>query len=212
MLILFHATISTLIPIYITDLGWPKYKNKPLLKKTGLFFSFLGLVSVVLFWMVFLIEYKLEPMYKDYTPNDDLIGGSIVIVLLLIWLTYFFRKNKVSKKFKLFSTKIFWLAGFLFQGINVLMPYILAEINVPGNNTIFWQFILILAVLWFVFYQILNQKVTKRHLVNLIFGSVFFWISFSPVNEFANGIVGIVFAGLIILILLIRWRKIALKN
>jgi len=46
MLILFHATISTLIPIAIVDLLWPKYKDVPLLKKRGLILAFAGISSV----------------------------------------------------------------------------------------------------------------------------------------------------------------------
>lgn len=39
MLIFFHATISTLIPIKFVDLLWPDYKDKPLIGKRGMIVS-----------------------------------------------------------------------------------------------------------------------------------------------------------------------------
>jgi hypothetical protein len=115
MLILFHATISTLVPIVIADLLWPKYRNKPLLKKRGLMFSFIGLTLVVIIWMVFVIGKKFDLAYIHYHPNNLLIISSLVIVLLLIWLAYKYKNSRLStNKIILFSPFIFAIAGFLF--------------------------------------------------------------------------------------------------
>lgn len=43
MLTIFHGTMSTFIPILITEISWPDYKDKPILGKKGLVF-----LSVVL--------------------------------------------------------------------------------------------------------------------------------------------------------------------
>ncbi len=212
MLILFHATISTLIPIVIADLLWPKYRNKPLLKKRGLMFSFIGLTLVVIIWMVFVIGQKFDLAYIHYHPNNLLIISSLVIVFLLIWLAYKYKNSRVStNKIILFSPFIFTIAGFLFQGLNLFVPSILAERQVSGTISITVQISIAVIALLFIIGQIYHKDITKSHIVSLIFGSIFFWILIAFILEL-NGIFGMSIVGIITLVLLIIWGKIVLKN
>ena len=213
MLILFHGTMSTLIPITIAELLWPEYRNRPLLKKRGLIFSFTGLIFVVTFWMIFIIGKKLDPAYTNYSPDNLLIISSILVIFLLIWLAYKYRDNRISKnKFSLCSPFAFGIAGLMFQAANLFLPSVLAETRIPGIITILTQIIFATVALLFIVYQIYNQNITKRHIVSLIFGSILFWIFLTPINEFVNGVFGIFVFGIISLILLIIWSRTVLKN
>jgi len=213
-LVLLHGTLSTLIPIAISELIWPEYKNQPLLKKRGLFFTSVGLILIVVFWMVVVIGQKTEAMYENYTPDIILVMGSILVLFLLFWLAYKYKDSRfVFGKCRVFPPLVFGIAGFLFQAVNVLLPNVLAESFVASSVTVYSQVFLVVIVLTFIFCQVYNRSVTKRHIVSLIFGSVFFWILISPITEHnINGAFGLSFVGIIALIMLIAFRRRALKT
>ena len=83
--------------------------------------------------------------------------------------------------------------------------------------TVFVQFIEVAFVLLFVFYQIYHQNTTKRHIVSLVFGSILFFILLTPISEFGetanpDPTQGMFAVGIIVLILLIIWRHVVLRN
>ncbi len=217
MLILFHATMSTLIPIAITELTWPEYRDVPILKKRGIILSFIGIILFAIFWTVFVVS---EGIYEkvNYHPDPSLIAGSCFVVILLIWLAYKYKNTRIStSRIPVFSPFVFVIAAFLFQALNLFTPSILAEFKVAGIITIAVQFILIVFVLLFLVYQIYHINITKRHIVSLISGSILFFILLTPVNEFVEGVnpdpaQGMFAVGIISLILLIIWRRNVLKN
>jgi hypothetical protein len=217
MLILFHATISTLIPIAIVDLLWPEYKDVPLLKRRGLILAFAGISSVTILGMVFMGTQGGNNMIP-YHPNPLLLTGSFVVVVLLAWLAYKYKNSRISTyKAFLLPPFVFGIAGFLFQAFNLLMPNKLAETNISAAITLLAQFILVALVLLFVAYQICHQNIAKRHIVSLIFGSILFYILLTPVYEFFGGVSpnpmrGMLAVGIVSLILLIIWRHIVLKK
>ncbi len=213
MLILFHGTMSTIIPIEVADLLWPEHKNSPLLSKRGVIFSSAGLILVTVFWMIFAVGQKSDSAYADYRPNNLLITGSILIVLLLIGLAHKYRDSRISEnKFRLLPPFAFGIAGFIFQATNIFLPNALAEFKTPGIITILVQVILAAMTLLFIGYQVYHRNETRQHTVSLVFGSILFWIFLTPVHEFSNGISGILLFGMISLALLILWRRTALHN
>ena len=217
-LTLYHATISTLIPIAIIELLWPEYKDVPLLKKRGLTLAFTGIILVTVFWMIFMVAQQGDAAYMNYHPNPLLLVGSFAAVVLLAWLAYRYKNSRIStNKAFLLPPFVFGIAGFLFQAFNLLMPNMLTEANVSAPITLLAQFILVALVLLFVAYQIYHQNITKRHIVSLIFGSILFFILLTPVHEFAVGVnpdptQGMLAVGIVSLILLILWRRTVLKN
>ena len=222
MLTIFHATISILIPIAIVELLWPEYRNIPLLKKKGMFLSFVGIMLMTAFWIVLIFigaQSGLSgPNFFDYNPNSLLIIGSIIIIFLLIWLAYKYRNSRISTdKVRLRSPYIFGIFGFLFMAFNLFMPNILAGSNVPAKITITAQLIFILLTLLFVIFQLFHNNITKRHITSLIFGNLLFWILLTPIYEFnlANNpdpTQGMLIVGILVLIFLIIWRRIVLKK
>jgi len=211
MLILFHATVSTLIPIAIVDLLFPEYRERAVLKTKGMVLSLIGLVSIVLFHIIFIIGKKLEPMYENYTPRPLLIGGAIASVFLLILLAYKYRNSRISSETGLLSPPAFGVCGFIFMALNLFIPSVLEDHNIHGAISILLQCILAGCTILFMVYQIYNRRITHSHLAHLIFGSLLFWILLTPVYEL-KGIRGISLVGIGVLILLIIWRKQGFKG
>lgn len=212
MLILYHATISTLIPIAMIDLLWPQYKTTPLLKKKGLIITLIAVIITTIAVMV-LIWIQQTEFATPYVPNPVLLLGSVIVIIILIWLTSRFRSNIITtQKLPLSHPFIFGLFGFFLQIGNLLIPNILAENQVNGHITIFVQIIGITIFLLFVKYQLLHKKITKNHLSSFIFGSILFFIVLTPIHEFINGTIGMFIVGLVSLMLLVYWRRIVLKQ
>lgn len=217
MLTLYHATLSTLIPIAIAELMWPRYKDVPLLRKRGLILSSAG-ISLVTIWGLIFMGTPVGDKMIPYYPNPWLLIGGFAVVVLLIRLAKKYRENRVAtNKLFLFPPFIFGILGFLFMLSALIVPGSLAQAQVPASITILVQFVGVALVLLFVFYQIYHQNITKRHIISLIFGSILFFILLTPVQEFVAGInpdptQGMSAVGIISLILLIIWRHIALKN
>lgn len=209
-LILYHATISTLIPIAMVDLLWPQYKSTPLLKKKGLILTFAAVIATTAIMMV--IVWNLQAEYPiPYIPNPVLLLGSIAVIFVLIWLAYNFRNGIVTTQtLPLFHPFVFAVFGFFLNLGNLFLPYILAENNVDGLVTILVQCIGIIFVLLFVKYQLLHQKITINHVSSFIFGSILFWIVITPIQEFINHSTGMFIIGIIGLVLLVYWRHIVL--
>jgi hypothetical protein len=216
-LILYHAIVSMLIPITIVGLLWPKYSSTPLLKRTGLTLNIVGLSLVTVFGMIFMGTKEGDKMVP-YHPNPLLLVGSLASVVLLTWLAYKYRKSRISMKTAfIFSPLGFGVIGFLFQVFNLFVPNMLAKAKVPAPMTLFIQFCEIILVILFTAYQIYNQKITTRHIVWLIFGSLLFFILLTPIQEFAPGTnpdptTGMIIVGIISLVLLIIWMRTVLKN
>ena len=77
-LTLYHATMSTLIPIAIVDLAWPRYRDVPLLKKRGLVLASAGLVFITLIGMVFIgtmVEGAMVPFHPHPPAVDRRVPG-----------------------------------------------------------------------------------------------------------------------------------------
>ncbi len=205
VLLTFHATLSTLIPILIVDLTWPEYKKINLIGKRGLVLTFIGLISIVLLGMRFMgtmVDGKMIPYY----PNPSLLIGSFIIILILIYLGHKFREKRIKSEQKIFPTYIFAIAGFLFMLAFTIVPHQIAQAKIPLSILIGYQILVILGGLIFLYYQLLNKNITVVHLVSLIFGSLMYLIIFAVFLEL-NGIFGMSVVGIISLIILIIWKK-----
>jgi hypothetical protein len=211
-LILYHATISTLIPITMVELLWPQHKSTPLLKKKGLILTFLGVIAVTVLLMN--VVWMQQAEYSiPYVPDPVMLLGSIVVILLLIWLAFYFRKSSISTHtLPLLHPFVFAVFGFFLHLGNLFIPSILAENQVNGAITILVQCIGIIFVLMFVKYQLLHQDIKRNHVVSFVFGSILFWIVLTPIQEFINGSFGMFTVGAISFVLLVYWRHVVLKK
>ena len=83
VLLTFHATVSTLIPLLIVDLTWPEFQKKSLLNKNWIIYSFACLISVSLVGLSFMgtiINNKMIPYY----PNPLLLIWSFFLILFFM--------------------------------------------------------------------------------------------------------------------------------
>jgi len=205
MLLTFHAVISTLIPILIIDLTWPKYKKVSVIGKKGLGLVFLGLSLIVFFGLKFMgtiINNQMIPYY----PNLILLFGSLFLVLFLIFLGYKFRNSQFVSTNNIFKPKIFAIFSFFFMILFMNVPYELAKNNVNQFGLIFYQLFLVLILLIFTFYQIYNKNITNDHFISIVFGSLFFWCIFAILLEF-QGFLGMSIIGVLAFFILIKWKR-----
>jgi hypothetical protein len=208
-LIFFHATLSTLIPIAITDLLWPEYKDVPLLKKRGIAFSSAAIIFITIIGMIF-IGTMMDGKMIPYYPDPWLIIGSVVLVIALIWLAYRYKgKALLTNKFKVLSPLAFGIFSFLFAAFIMVLPSFLASGKASAIITIAVQLSLAALALLFIFYQLCNKALTKHHIISLIFGALLFWTLNAFIVSFSNPTMFPV--GAAALILLFYWRREMLK-
>lgn len=204
MLTIFHGTLSTFIPILITEISWPDYKYKPILGKKGLIFFTCGFVAVILWGLIYIGSSK---NYSDvYRPDALTLVLTFILVIVLVLGAYFSRKAKINLK-NIYVLPIFLLGfiAFLFQAVNLLLPGFLVSQNIGAEITIIIQILLFLLLITFMILEIFNKNVEKRHLISFVFGSILFWILFTPILEFNQGNKGILYIGVLTLIILILW-------
>ena len=209
MLTAYHATISTLIPIAITESLWPRHKNVSLLGGRGLKLTFTGFILVTVFGMIFFGTEQNGDM-TPYYPNPLLLVGSFVIVLILVWLAYRYRTSRIStSSMPLLPPLILGIGAFIFQALNIFVPNALATNDVPGTTALAVQLVGRVLVLLLIIYQLWHRDLMLRHIVALVSGSVTFFLIFGTIAGFASGMLAV---GIIGLILLIRWRRVVLRD
>ena len=211
-LTLYHATMSTLIPIAIVDLAWPRYRDVPLLKKRGLVLASAGLVFITLIGMVF-IGTMVEGTMVPFHPHPLLLIGGFLVVAALIWLARRYRDSRiVTSKPTLKRPLWFGVGGFLFMLLNLIIPAILAEAGTREAVTIGVQLVFIALVLRLVATQLYHVDRIQRHVVALITGAVLPLILLTPVHELVQGLNpdpagGMILVGVAALVLLVGWRR-----
>ena len=204
MLTIFHLTLSTYIPILITEINWPDYKYKPILGKKGLIFFICGFIAVLLWGLIYI---GLSKDYSDvYRPDALTLVLTFILVVVLALGAYFSRKVKMNLK-NIYVLPVFLLGfiSFLFQAINRFLPNFLASQNIGAEIAIIIQTLLFLLLIAFMILEIFNKNVEKKYLVSFVFGSILFWILLTPILEFNEGNKGILYIGVLTLILLILW-------
>jgi hypothetical protein len=210
-LIVYHATISTLIPIIMVELLWPHYTYVPILRKRNLVLigAAVGIDTVVFMNFVWSLQ-KNYPV--PYVPSPVLLIGSCLVIGLLIWGAYRLRGSRLCfVSGRLFHPLSLAVLGFLLQAF-LLLAAVLASNHVPGSSTIVIQGVVLAVVGVILVRQLLHQQREARHLVGFIIGSLVFWILLAPINEFANKMLGMSLVGVGAAVLLVYWRRIVLRT
>lgn len=211
-LTLYHATMSTLIPITIVDLVWPWYREVPLLKKRGLVLASAGLVLVTIIGMAFMGT-MVEGTMVPFHPHPLLLIGGFLVVASLIWLAHQYRDSRiVTSKLTLKKPLWFGVGGFGYMLLNLIIPAILADAGIPGAVTIGVQLVFAAVVVLLVIYQLYHMDRTQKHVVALITGAVLPFILLTPLHELVPGVNpdpahGMIFVGITALVLLVGWRR-----
>ncbi len=210
LLLTFHATLSTMIPILITDLTWPKYKDTPLLKKQGLILTSSCFILAVLTGFRFMGTMA-DGRMIPYHPDGTLVLASVSLIIVLIFLGYRFKDSRIIAKQKIFRPKIFSLLAFLFMSGFSIIPYKLASIRLHQSVLVSYQLMIIFSGLLFGYFQILNKNITRTHLTYLVSGSLFFWCLIDIILEL-QGFSGMSLVGIVSMMILFRWKKMILSQ
>jgi hypothetical protein len=215
-LTVYHATVSTLIPIVIVEYLYPGYKGISLLKKRGTALCLAGFIFVILFWLVVGVFLKAIPIYNDYHFSYTVNGITLLTVAVLIWLAYRFKTSRILSKTRVLSPFTFGFVGFWIMVINLFVPNMLAGMQVSGGIIILFQVIWVTLLLLFLIYQVYNENTTKRHIVSIVCGFLLFLIVLTPLHEFGmaenpDPTTGMLAVGVIALILLFIWRRLVLR-
>lgn len=218
MLIVYHVTISTLIPIAIVDLIWPEYKDVKVLNYKGCIAALGGLLLVLLVcWLRIFIAKNNDPVYGAYHVDIILVTASLAVVILCVFLAYKWRNSRAVSEANLWPPGLFGVAGFFYIPLALSPVVPMCTKGVPAPVTICYQIIGAAIILWFIFRQVFNKDITDRHMVSLISGAVLFWIILAPLQEFVPGnnpdpTRGMVFVGVISMALLLIWRRKVLRK
>lgn len=212
-LIVYHAVMSILIPITITDLLWPEYKFVRLSGKKGITLAFVALTLITLLGLIFfgtheggVVTNKMIPFY----PAPILLIGSFLAVLVLVWLAHVFRRSRIESGSRPFGQKTLGFIGFLFMGAAFFLPIFLASTHPSVGIAVSSQMILIILGALFIYFQIANQNLTIRHLTASISGVVSFFAFLAILQGFKDR--SMFFVGVAALILLALWRHRVLKK
>lgn len=212
MLILYHTTVSTLIPIAMVDLLWPELRAKTLLGKRGLILTLAAVTAVTVLMMNFIWK-QAEKSAIAYEPAAGLLLGSLAAVILLVFLARLFRGSriKVSRVF-LLPARVFAVSAFMFMAVNLILPNAMVANGIQAQTTIFLQIALTFFASLFVIFQIFHEKTSARHLVSLISGTLFFFILLTPISEFGDTpnpdpTRGMLAVGIAAFVFLMLWRR-----
>ncbi len=204
-LTMYHATISTMIPIMIVDMLFPSLKNTSFIKKKrNSYYIVLLAVEVIIFTWGLNYEHGSKP--APYIPNLLMIFIWTLITLGFVYLGYKFRdRSRIETKVPMRKPFVFALLGFTLQLTVFMFSSIMAENSVPAIITVGFQLIFAIFLLMFVFRQIYNEKITVKHKSALIAGSLMPYILLTPLHEFVFGapMIEVGITGLILLIVFV---------
>ena len=212
MLIIYHASISTLIPISLAGFLWPESKFHPLLGKKGLIITGFGFSTTTVFIM--LVIWKQQAGFAvPYRPDLLLLVGSVVVTGFFIYLASLFKNAAITPSaMPVVSPVMFCLIACMLQLINLFFPNIMASSGRESWITLMFQGVILSAFLLFFRFQVFNKNATPRHYIGFVFGTVLSLILLTPLHHFINQMKGMGYVGLISFVLLLLWRRIALKK
>ena len=208
----YHATLSTLAPLFVLTLLWPHLTYTPLLKKKGMILTLLGFGLIT--FGGFCGSGKNPETGEVFFPSAGLGFTMLAVVISLIALASAFRKSRIQTDYRLLPP---WVFGLVAAGVQTffLFNYLFARAKVNPVITILIQLLVIAFSLFFMRWQILNRGATVRHHVALIVGAAAVYIAITPLHEFlmftGKGR-GMLAVGILGAWLLYKWRKVVLSR
>ena len=184
MLIAFHGTISILAPLAAADLIWPEYKNEPLLKTRGLVLAIAGMSLMA---AVSIPGFRRMPNMAETLPGWGIVIAAGVITALLVIFAHRSASipPPISPGRKPRPAGVF-AAAFLFQALNVVIPFAFADEGVSAGVTILLQVILLSIALVYAMRKLPFSLATERIWWAAIFGSLGFWMIVATVTELSG--------------------------
>ncbi|MBN2330249.1 MAG: hypothetical protein JXC85_00365 [Candidatus Aenigmarchaeota archaeon] len=210
MLLVFHASISTLIPIYIIHELWPDFKDKPVTGNRGTALALLGTLAAICIGMNSFAGPKGQGAF--FASSGLLIAGFAAIAILAI-LAYRLRTSRIRVGRGLLPPIAIAAIAFILQGTNFILSPMLSHFGFKVEAGVPIQLFFILIFAAFSATQLLNKSTERRHVTAYAFGSLLFWIVFGfmiGLNA-AAGRIDLVAVMPVALLLLVAWMRRASK-
>ena len=211
-LTIYHATVSTLLPIMATDLLFPDLANEPFLKKPGIISTIvlLALDTIVMAAFV-IITYSSVP--HPYVPSALNLFVWTLITFALIYMSYRLREKRYAdENVRLRSPFNFAVKGFLFVPIVIITPYVFANFNAPAAIAVAAELAIAYWILHFAFRQISHRGITVRHKAFLFAGVIISFSVLAAFSDLVNHNSGMLETGIACTALLIVYCTVVLKR
>lgn len=176
-LVIMHAIYSIVIPLFITDIIFPNWKHTPILTQKSSIVFILFIIALTIL-QLFLIGYKVIPMYSDY--NFDIVGNIACLFIMgsLILIAYLTRNKQLKKIETTKKVNIFrHFHGFIYMILLLLATHFFAEINI--FLVIISQLILTVVLLRYVINKIYRPQLTAKELLPIFNGTIVFFSLFA---------------------------------
>lgn len=211
ILLVFHASLSTLIPIYIVSRLWPEHENKRLLGNRGTAVVIAGtLAGIGLGMNIFA-----GPMGPGgfFAAPELLIAGMISIILLAL-LSYKLRKSRIVIGRGLMPYPAIAASSFIFQGLNSIVPPALAGSGMGVWPGIAIQLFIIALFSLFSASQLLNKGTGKKHVISFVWGAILWWMLVGILRGInpAEGRIELLAVVPVAFVLLMAWCRLAVKK
>jgi len=182
LLITFHMTISTLIPLRIVQMLFPDLADKPLLRRTGMILAGLAVTTVVVFGFT-----CFPSPDKPFRLSPVLTAACLITIVFFGWLAFYLRNssNPASRlnQSRIFNkTPILALSAFALMAVTTVTPYLMASpfvSFVPPALTVAVQTMILLLLSIFCLATICQQEIVVKRDRGFILGCLSYWIILS---------------------------------
>jgi len=182
----YHATLSSLAPLFVVTLLWPEMAHTPLLGKKGFRWALAGFSFVCLFGFLCFGETASETNAGENEVFYPSTGFTLIVLLVLaslIGLAHVFRHTRIRSGGYLLPPWAFGVAAAAFEAFFLLI-YLFPENQVDPVITIQIEVAVIVSALVFTGWQVLHRDATPRHHTALIIGAAGVFIAVTPLHEF----------------------------
>lgn len=171
MLLTYHMTIRTLIPIRMVDMLFPYLKNSPLLGRKGIISIAIAFTSVIIF------GYTCFP--EPHNPYRLSVGKTIFSLLAVAFFSWCAWRARNSgnpilglDKSKIFSRiPVLAIASLLLMTVTTFTPYLMSSFRfVPMPADIIVQIVILLMVSLFCLATIVQDQIVNNRDGQFILG------------------------------------------
>lgn len=176
-LTLYHAVISIMIPIKLTELIFANRRDDSWVSKKSFIVLLVLFTAVIAFGFFFLTQYRPPP--GQYWLTVMAVAGLILLARRLPRQPFTPKSLSVKKPFR------FWLVGFISFVIFFLTYWVLPNTGIPALITLIIGVILAIGTAWLILGMSGNGAAWgDTHRLALMAGPLSLLILVSPIHEF----------------------------
>jgi hypothetical protein len=207
--IIYHSVISVGIPVLLTEIMFPEFRNKVWLGK------WVTIVLAIVFAMNIIFGYFFGTDYPAGVLQYWLTAAVAAVLFFLAWKLP--GESALAKEISIKSPFFFWLTGFLGTVAFMVIFWMLPDTSTPAPLTIVLGIVLVAFVTWLVMRLSGNTGAwDDRHRLALASGPLTIFILITPIEELfrsrEGSTTGMMLVGLGALILLVWLARRTIKR